>query len=80
MGPYSKKGTKVKLPTATAKEPRDLETIKKELGEVFMQLGQAQYQVEVFTNDAKRLSARALELNEEGAARMRKDEASNVPA
>lgn len=78
MGPYAKKGTKVKLPTA--KEPRDLETLKKELGEVFMQLGQAQYQVEVFTNDAKRLIARALALNEEGAARLRKDEASNVPA
>jgi len=66
------KGKKVELPA----QPRSLDDIKKELGEVLVQIGNAQYQVSVYTEDVQRFSRRAKELNQEGAKRIELDDAA----
>jgi len=74
------KGKKVSLPEVSLTEasPRELDAIKKELGDVLVQIGNAQYQIELFKADVERFSARAKELNQEGGKRLELDKAKTA--
>ncbi len=66
------KGKKVDF-TPPPKEPRALDDIKKELGEVWFKLGQARYELYVKEQEISNLNHQALSLNNEGAERLELD-------
>lgn len=66
----SKKSSKVSL---KPKQPRSIEAITKEAGDVQYRLGGSQYLVYVYTQEVETISKRLLELNKEAAARQQLD-------
>lgn len=51
-------------------KPREIDEIKKELGQVLLEIGKQTYQISVYQAEVVKLNQRAVELNQEGAARM----------
>lgn len=65
MNPFKRK--KEKFPTAS--QPRPLDEINQEYGQLISKAGQTQYLVTVYSNELKDLNAKLLKVNQEAAAR-----------
>lgn len=63
-----------------AKEPREMDEIKKEYSQLLSKVGQAQYVVYVHSQDLEQYNQRLLEVNKEAQARenLNKEEVANT--
>jgi hypothetical protein len=66
---------KQKIKQLLSKAPRDLKTIKAELSQVTLELGNAEYNLYAFNEEKNRLVKRSKELNLEGRERIDLDKA-----
>ena len=69
MSSKSSRGPATKVKLASQPEPRQIEEITKEYGELTQKVGHTQYQVYVLTKEVEQINNRLMSINNEAAAR-----------